>query len=334
VLELAPVGARPISIEGVGFFRVDRRQDQVGGSSAMKKESIVQAVSFSVNVLLISSVLLSLLGLVWEYSTRRYLSGFSNAVLPYSSSPENKVAAILAWMGKGPARETEYYSDDSQDRDPVDTLNYKELLSVCGTGTNAFVNLASAGGIEARRLLLLDAQGVNANHVVAEVYLDGRWVVVDPSFHAILKDSAGHLLTKEELARPAVLKDATRNLAGYDSSYNYEHTVYVHLSRLPLFGSFLQSKLNSVIPSWQERINWTVLVERQSNATLLAGIVLLCFAICLRRMICWYARKSSIILMGPWEQLSHVGVALFSGTRASESEKSFSNAWISSLFLK
>src|SRR5580704_19007161 len=183
------------------------------GSSAMKKESILQAINFSVNVLLISSVLLTLFGVGWEYSTRWYLSGFSNAVLPYSSSPATKVAAILGWMEHGPARDTDFYSDDSEDRDPVDTLNYKELLSVCGTGTNAFVNLASAGGIQARRLLLLDARGLNANHVVAEVYLDGRWVVVDPSFHAILKDSAGHLLTKEELARPAVLQDATQNLA-------------------------------------------------------------------------------------------------------------------------
>src|SRR5271169_4733757 len=299
VLEPGLVGARPYIIQGIWFLRVVHRQDRVGGSPAMKKESIIQTVGFSINVLLICSVLLSLLGLVWEYSTRRYLSGFANAVLPYSSSPEKKVAAILAWMEQGPARETEYYSDDSQDRDPIDTLNYKELLSVCGTGTNAFVNLASAGGIEARRLLLLDAQGLNTNHVVAEVYLDGRWVVIDPSFHAILKDSAGHLLTKEELARPAVLQDATRNLAGYDSSYNYEHTAYIHLSRLPLFGSFLQSKLISALPSWQESINWTVLVERQSNATVLAGIMLLCLAICLRRMICWYARKSSIILMGP-----------------------------------
>jgi hypothetical protein len=333
-LELSLAGARPYSNQGIWFLRADCRRDRLGGSSAMKKESIIQTASFSINVLLISSVLLSLFGLAWEYSTRRYLSGFSNAVLPYASSPEKKVAAILAWMEQGPARETEYYSDDSQNRDPIDTLNYKELLSVCGTGTNAFVNLASAGGINARRLLLLDAQGLNANHVVAEVYLDGRWVVVDPSFHAILKDSAAHLLTKEDLARPGVLQDATRNLAGYDSSYNYEHTAYIHLSRVPLFGSFLQSKLNSVLPSWQQSINWTVLVERQSNATLLAGILLVCFAICLRRMICWYARKSSITLMGPWEQLSHAGVALFSGTPASESEKSFSNARISSLFLK
>jgi len=97
-------------------------------------------------------------GLVWEYSTRWYLSGFSNAVLPYSTTPEKKVTAILTWMEQGPARQAEYYSDDGENRDPVDTLNYKELLGVCGTATNAFVNLASAGGMEVRRLLLLDAR--------------------------------------------------------------------------------------------------------------------------------------------------------------------------------
>jgi Transglutaminase-like superfamily len=287
----------------------------------MKNESLFRAVSFFVNVLLISSVLLTLFGLGWEYSTRWYLSGFSNAVLPYASSPEKKVAAILAWMERGPARETEYYSDDAEDRDPVDTLNYKELLNVCGTATNAFVNLASAGGIEARRLLLLDAQGMNTNHVVAEVHLDGRWVIVDPTFHTILKDSAGRLLTRQELARPAVFQEATRNIARYDPAYNYEHTAFIHFARLPLVGRFLQTKLNSVLPSWQERINWTVLVERQSNATLIAGIVLLCVAVCLRRLIFWYGQKCSIVPMSPWEQLMHGGAALFSAPASVKSER-------------
>jgi len=164
-------------------------QDGIGSALAMKKTSIFHAVNFSVNVLLISSVLMSLFGLGWEYSTRWYLSGFSNAVLPYAATPEKKVTAILEWMEKGPTRQAEYYSDDAQNRDPLDTLNYKELLSVCGTATNAFVNLASAGGMEARRLLLLDTQGMNTNHVVAEVLIDGRWVVVDPTFHAFLTDS-------------------------------------------------------------------------------------------------------------------------------------------------
>ena len=230
-----------------GKFRVSgihgSRVQLASMSAAMKKESIFQAASFSVNILLISSLLLTLLRPGVGIFHAWYLSGFANAVLPYSSSPENKVAAILAWMQQGPARETDYYSDDSESRDPVDTLNYKELLTVCGTGTNAFVNLASAGGIQARRLLLLDAQGLNTNHVVAEVYLDGRWVIVDPSFHAILKDSDGNFLTKEELARPEVLLEATRDLPGYDLSYNYEHTAFIHFAGLPVVGPFLQSQM-------------------------------------------------------------------------------------------
>ena len=293
----------------------------------MKRESIFQAVNFSVNVFLISSLLLSLLGLGWEYSTRLYLSGFSNAVLPYSSTPEQKVTAILAWMEQGPARQAEYYSDEAENRDPVDTLNYKELLSVCGTATNAFVNLASAGGMQARRLLLLDAQSMNTNHVVAEVRIDGRWVVVDPTYHAILTNSKGHPLTRQELAQPSVFQDATQKLAHYNPAYNYEQTAFIHFARLPLIGPFLQTKLNSVVPSWLESINWTVLLERQSYNTLVVGIALLCLAIFLRRLVFWYGYKLSISATSPWEQLRHGGVALFSTPPGGTSEKNFSAMW-------
>jgi len=284
----------------------------MNGIFAVKKGLLFQATNLLVNMLLISSVLLTLFGLGWEYSTRLYLSGFSNAVLPYSSSPEQKVTAILAWMQQGPARSNDYYGDDGQDRDPVDTLNFKELLNVCGTATNAFVNLASAGGLQARRLLLLDKQGSNTNHVVAEVRLNGRWVIVDPSFHAMLRGVDGQPLTRQELARPEVLRDATLNLPGYDPGYNYEHTAFIHVGRLPIIGSFLQSKMNSILPSWQERINWTVLVERQSYDTIVVGIVLLCLGIFLRRLIFWYGRTISVVPISPWEQLRHAGVALFS----------------------
>lgn len=287
----------------------------------MKNQSIFRALSFFVNLLLIAAVLVTLFGLAWEYSTRWYLSGFANAVLPFTASPEKKVSAILTWMEQGPARDDDYYGDDTEDRDPVDTLNYKELLTVCGTGTNAFVNLASAGGIEARRLLLLDDTGMNANHVVAEVRIDGRWAIVDPSFHVILKDSSGRLLTKEDLIHPAVFQDATRNISGYDPAYNYEHTAFIHFARLPLIGRFLQSRLNSVLPSWQERINWALLVERQSNATLIAGLVLLCIAICLRQLVFWYGQKHSIAPMSPWEQLTRGGVVLFSSPASEDAER-------------
>lgn len=285
----------------------------------MKKETTFSAISFSVNILLISSVLLTLLGVAWEYSTRWYLSGFSNAVLPFTSSPVQKVNAILDWMNEGPARQTEYYSDDNENRDPVDTLNYKELLGVCGTATNAFVNLASAGGLESRRLLLLDEQGMSTNHVVAEVLLDGRWIIVDPTFHTILKNSAGRFLTKEELARPEVFADATRSIPLYDASYNYEHTAFIHFARLPLLGRFLQVKLNPLLLEWQERINWTMFLERQSYSTFIVGLTLLVISAGLRRLVGWYGRRLSIVPIGPWEQLRHAGIELFSSPPVGES---------------
>ena len=40
-------------------------------------------------------------------------------------------------------------------REPEESLNYASLLKVCGSATNAFVNLANAGGLPARRLLLM-----------------------------------------------------------------------------------------------------------------------------------------------------------------------------------
>jgi hypothetical protein len=289
----------------------------------MKKEITFHAIAFSVNMLLISSVLLILSGLAWEYSTRMYLSGFSNAVLPFTSSPETKVTAILSWMNQGPARSSDYFSDDGENRDPVDTLNYKELLTVCGTATNAFVNLASAGGIEARRLLLLDAQNRNTNHVVAEVRLDGRWVLVDPSYHAILRDNQGHFLTKQDLAHPGVLREATQNLPGYDPAYNYEHTAFIHVAGLPVIGSFLQAKMNALLPSWQEGINWTVLVERQSYDTIVVGIALLLCTIFLQRLVYWYGRRISIVSIGPWEQLRRTGMALFSASELLHSDQRF-----------
>jgi transglutaminase-like putative cysteine protease len=126
-------------------------------------------------------------------------------VIPYTNSPEDKVNAILDWMEHGAARRTESSAYEPQYRDPEDTLNYQELLRVCGTATNAFVNLGSSGGLKTRRLLLLDSEGLNTNHVVAEVWLGERWIVVDPSFHTLFRDDAGRFLTREQLSMPTIL---------------------------------------------------------------------------------------------------------------------------------
>ncbi len=133
------------------------------------------------NIFLIASIILFVgySAPLWEYSLRRYLKGFSDAVVPQAATPEEKVEAILSWIRSGPPRPLAANPEKLDFRDPETTLNYRQLLSLCGTATNAFLNLSRSAGLDARRLLLLSPE-YTAKHVVAEVNIDGRWIIADP----------------------------------------------------------------------------------------------------------------------------------------------------------
>ena len=100
-------------------------------------------------MLLVLSLGAVLYSAVCEFSTQNYLKGFSDAIIPSSDSPEQKVEAILAWMAHGPARRSTADAGVLAQRDPEDTLNIEQLLRVCGTATNAVVNLAQSSGLQA-----------------------------------------------------------------------------------------------------------------------------------------------------------------------------------------
>jgi Transglutaminase-like superfamily len=276
----------------------------------VKRHAVFNALCHAANILLVTSILLTAYGAAWEYSTRCYLKGFSEAVVPYSASAEQKVEAILAWMEHAPARRATTPAENPAARDPENTLNYGRLLRVCGTATNAFVNLADSSGLEARRLLLLSPSR-NTNHVVAEVRLDGRWVVVDPAFHAILRDAYGRALTRVELANPKILQEATRNLPSYDPQYNYGTTAHVRLTRVPFVGRFLRRALDSLLPSWEESFDWTLLVERESYAVFVVGILFLVLSLFSRLLLAGYARRQAdIVRVSLREQLGKAGTTL------------------------
>jgi hypothetical protein len=175
-----------------------------------------------VNGLLVLSILLAVYATVWEFSTRRYLKGFSDAIVPITAPSEEKIEAILNWMAHGPARNPSSPSEVTSTRDPTDTLNYKALLEVCGTATNAFINLLDAENMEVRRVLLLDSQQLT-KHVVAEVLVDGRWVIVDPAFRVIQRSADGKALTSRELSDPVTFVEATQRIPHYDATYTFDH---------------------------------------------------------------------------------------------------------------
>jgi len=276
----------------------------------MKGRSLFHVLGYAVNIALIGSILLIVFGTMWEYSSRRYLKGFADAVVPYSASPEQKVQAILDWMGRGPARQGNPTQDELTSRDPEDTLNYAILLRVCGSATNAFVNLGDGSHLQSRRLLLIDPSGTT-NHVVAEVLLEGRWVVVDPSFHTILRDKSGHLLTSKELADPTIFQQATQNIPNYDSSYVYARTTHLRLQRIPLIGGWLQRALDFVFPNWEEAFDWTLLTERESFAVLAMGFVLLLVSLLSGHLLNVYeSKRFGTVSPRLWEQLKRASAIL------------------------
>jgi hypothetical protein len=265
-----------------------------------------------VNVLLSVVVVSSIYAGVWEYSVRRYLGGFSDAIVLNSMPEEQKLQAILDWMRTGPTRATSDHPDALSKRDPETTLAYSQLLNVCGTATNAFLNLARSSNLPARRLLLLTPDN-NTKHVVAEVLIAGHWIIVDPTYRVIMKDAAGHYLTRADLQNPAVFAQAISAVPNYSRGYTYDHFAHVRLARVPLVGFGLKRMLSAVAPGWEEAIDWSLLLERESFFYLVLSVASMLFFLLLRAVLAWYAdSRLRVPRFHLREHALRAGVAFFS----------------------
>ena len=225
---------------------------------------------------------------IWEISVRRYLRGFSDAIIPEAAAPQQKAEAILAWMLKGPPRLEVTNPAQISIRDPEDTLNYRELLEVCGSATNAFLNLSRSAGVPARRLLLL-APDRTTRHVVAEVQVDGRWVIADATYRVFLKDDKGNLLTQKDLENPEIFRQATSGLPHYSPEYRYERVAHVRLAALPFHGAGLRPLLDGIFPKWDQNTEWSLLLERKSFLAFFLSTSALLFLVVLRLVFGWIA---------------------------------------------
>src|SRR5579872_2511696 len=105
---------------------------------SIQRKPVLQTAWYVSQTALILALALAAYCVAWEYSTRSYLRGFSDAVIPASATPIAKIQAILGWMSQGPTRDPSIPGHVS-DRDPSDTLNYAALLRTCGSATNAFI---------------------------------------------------------------------------------------------------------------------------------------------------------------------------------------------------
>lgn len=254
----------------------------------MGSHRVFRSFWWCTNALLVLAVVGCLATGLRELSVRRYLKGFSDAIIPEASTPRQKVEAILTWMRVGPPRYEAGDTSDLSPRDPTDTLNYRQLLQVCGSATNAFLNLSRSAGMESRRLLLLSPDRT-AKHVVAEVKLEGRWVIVDATYRAIMKDASGNLLTRKDLQDPRIFQEAASQIPGYPPLYSYERFTHVRVGALPFLGTRIRQVLDAVFPGWDEHVNWSLLLERRSFAYFFVSVNGLIFLLFLRAFLAWLA---------------------------------------------
>ena len=281
----------------------------------MRARSLFRPVWWLSNVLLAVALAATVWSGVWELSVRQYLKGFSDAVVPEVASPRQKVETILAWMSEGPERQSTDHPENLSRRDPQDTLNYQQLLGVCGSATNAFLNLSRSAGLEARRLLLLTPERT-AKHVVAEVHLDGHWVVVDPAYRLLMKDARGNLLSRKDLQNLETLREATSSLPHYPPEYTYERFAHVRLAALPFHGTEVRKLLDRFFPGWEEHLGWNLLLERRSFLYLFISANSLIFLVLVRAVLAWVA--DHYLQVPRFHLLANLGRATKSFFRAPE----------------
>lgn len=268
----------------------DVRDDRVlsaNPTNSRNYETLFRSFWWIVNVLLLLSILFAIYAAMWEFSTRRYLKGFADAIVPATAPGDEKIEAILRWMQTGPARLPNGPSGLVPDRDPTDTLNYEALLQVCGTATNAFINLTNTGNMEVRRLLLLDKRQMTM-HVVAEVLVGGRWIIVDPAYRSVMRNDAGQTVTREDLLNPATFAEVAKNTPNYPKEYTFNNAVHIRIARLHILGIPLRKILNRLAPGWEDSMTMTLLVERESFAALVTALLLVFFLFLLRYSLRWF----------------------------------------------
>jgi hypothetical protein len=260
----------------------------MNGLKSENEHGTFRSLWWLVNLLVLAAFISTIWTGVREYSVRRYLDGFSDAIVPDAAPAQERVEAILAWMRNGTQRQQATDLNQLSPHDPLDTLNYRQLLEVCGSATNAFLNLSRHSALQTRRLLLLTPDR-GTKHVVAEVLLDGRWIIVDPAYRVIMKDARGKFLTRKELQDPTIFREATSLIPNYNQEYSYESFAHVRLAAIPLRGFHIRQQLDRFIPGWDEYLDWSLLLERRSFLFFFLSVNALLAALALRTIFAFLA---------------------------------------------
>src|SRR5262249_39821920 len=98
-------------------------------------------------------------------------------------------------------------------------------------------------------------------------------------------------LTVSELRNPQVFAQAAARIPGYPTAYNYDQFAHVRVAKLPLKGLRLRPLLDFVFPGWDEKLEWSLLLEREWFSALTVAFCLTAFFLVFRLLLGRYADR-------------------------------------------
>ncbi len=104
-----------------------------------------------------------------------------------------------------------------------------------------------------------------------------------------MKDANGRALTRADLQDPRLFHEAIAQIPGYAAAYSYERVAHIRVGALPVLGPFLRRVLDTVLPGWDESMDWSLLLERRSFAFFFLSVWALIFFLLLRIVLAWLA---------------------------------------------
>ena len=127
-----------------------------------------------------------------------------------------------------------------------------------------------------------------------------------------MRDAKGRLLDRKDLQNPELFAQAISDVPAYPSAYTYENFSHVHLAKIPILGNVIRRALDFIFPGWEEKIDWSLLLERESLLVLVVSASVFLFLLTLRAILAWIAdHRLSIPRFHLWRNLVRAFAALF-----------------------
>jgi len=254
-----------------------------------RPQSLFRPIWWSCNLLLVLALAATFYAGVWEYSVRQYLKGVSTAIIPNSASQQQKLEIILARMSAKPALPAQEPGELNSLADLLENLKDEGLFEISDTNLDYFLNLSWSAGLQSRPLYLLSKEN-QITRSVAEVRLEGRWIIVDPDLHAIMKDAKGNLLSRNDLQHPETsAMGPTNSLSGYLPERPYAKVTNLRIAASPHFESSLWNRLEKFLSKSEEYLHWSPPFERRSFLYLFSSIGSLLCLLSVRAVLAWMA---------------------------------------------